>query len=97
MIDKVEEKIDLFERHVEVLEHVAEDEPIGIGALSEKTGLKKHRVRYSLRILEEKEVIEPSTEGAVLVEGAGDRISESNKRVDFVIERSDGLKIEVEE
>lgn len=42
-----------------------EEAPIGILKLSEVTGMQNHKVRYSLRVLEQANLIKPSAQGAV--------------------------------
>lgn len=62
---KVEDEIQILQRHILMLKTVRKHEPIGIIRLGELLGLPDHKVRYSLRILEQEGIIEPSTEGAV--------------------------------
>ena len=62
---KMELELELLQRHVEILKAVKDHEPIGIIRLSEITGHPQHKVRYSLRILEQEGLIEPSAQGAV--------------------------------
>jgi predicted transcriptional regulator len=62
---KIETDLELLQRHVEILKAVKDNEPIGIIRLSEVTGHPQHKVRYSLRILEQEGLIEPSAQGAV--------------------------------
>ena len=64
MIDKIDEDVELLFRHIKMLRAIKENEPIGIIRLSEVTELPKHKIRYSLRLLENDGVISPSTEGA---------------------------------
>ncbi len=49
---------------------VRESQPIGIIRLSEKLGYPQHKVRYTLRVLEQEGLIEPTPEGAVTTEEA---------------------------
>lgn len=63
---KMELELELLQRHVEILKAVKDHEPIGIIRLSEITGHPQHKVRYSLRILEQEGLIEPSAQGAVV-------------------------------
>lgn len=65
MLDRLENEIEMLERHLEVLNAVVVGEPIGISKLSEMTGHSKYKVRYSLRILEQQGLIRPSPYGAV--------------------------------
>jgi len=82
LINKLELEMEMLERHLLILKYVIEQEPIGIMKLSEVTGLPKHKVRYSLRVLEHEGLIGPSMHGAVttdrtkkFVETLGERIA----------------------
>lgn len=57
-------EVELLSRHVQLLNVVRREGPIGIVRLSAVTGLPQHKVRYSLRILQEEDYIEPTTKGA---------------------------------
>lgn len=61
----IETELDILKRHVQVLKVLKENEPAGIIKLSELTKHPQHMVRYSLRILEQEGLIEPSPQGAV--------------------------------
>ena len=65
MLDKLEQEIGRLARHTAILKFVISHGPIGIIKLSELSGFLQHRVRYSLRILEQKNLIRPSPQGAV--------------------------------
>jgi len=65
LTSKLETEIRLLERHVLMLKAVNEHQPIGIIRLSEMLKSPQHKVRYSLRILEQEGLIKPSPEGAV--------------------------------
>ncbi|MFQ5837734.1 MAG: hypothetical protein ACE5HJ_03010 [Thermoplasmata archaeon] len=58
-------ELQLLQRHVALLKAVMENEPIGIIRLSEMAGYPQHKVRYTLRVLEQEGLIKPSPEGAV--------------------------------
>ncbi|WP_457614888.1 hypothetical protein [Methanopyrus sp.] len=81
MLRSLREALETLRRHVQVLEVVAEHQPIGIGRISDVTGMEWHKVRYSLRVLEEKGIVRPSKRGAVLTEDAPARISELSQRL----------------
>jgi predicted transcriptional regulator len=68
LINKIEIELEMLERHLLILKYVTREEPIGIMKLAETTGLPKHKVRYSLRILEHEGLIGPSMHGAVTTE-----------------------------
>jgi len=98
MIGRVEKEVEMMERHLEVLARVRENEPIGIVKLAERTGYPNHKVRYSLRVLEEESVIEPTEQGAVTTEHAEEFIVEFNDRIDDVVDalavmRADGAEV----
>lgn len=58
------EELDLLTRHIRMIQFVKEHGPIGIIRLSQLLDLPKHKVRYSLRILEKEGFINPTTSGA---------------------------------
>lgn len=58
------EELDLLTRHIRMIKFVKEHGPIGIIRLSQLLDLPKHKVRYSLRILEREGFINPTTSGA---------------------------------
>lgn len=64
----IETELDILRRHVNVLKTLQKNQPMGIIKLSELTGYPQHMVRYSLRILEQDGLIEPSPQGAVTTE-----------------------------
>jgi predicted transcriptional regulator len=65
LLENIATELDLTERHLIVLKKVIEEGPIGILRLAEVTGMQNHKVRYSLRVLEQANLIRPSAQGAV--------------------------------
>jgi len=65
LTSKIESEIKLLQRHVAMLKAIIENQPIGIIRLSEMLEYPQHKVRYSLRILEQEGLIEPTAEGAL--------------------------------
>lgn len=63
MVQRIEKEIETLDRHIQVLQTVLEMGPVGIGEISRDIGLKSHHVRFSVRILEQEELIEPSQKG----------------------------------
>jgi predicted transcriptional regulator len=61
----IEVELDILKRHVHILQTLQKKQPIGIIKLSEVTNYPQHMVRYSLRILEQDGLIEPSQLGAI--------------------------------
>ena len=66
--DKVDEDLELLTRHLRMLQAIHDNGPIGIIRLSEILDVPKHKIRYSLRLLEKDGVILPSQEGAVVTD-----------------------------
>ncbi|MDD2614989.1 MAG: hypothetical protein PHH67_01035 [Methanosarcina sp.] len=69
LLENIRTELDLTERHLLVLKKVIEEAPIGILKLAEVTGMQNHKVRYSLRVLEQANLIKPSAQGAVPGDG----------------------------
>jgi predicted transcriptional regulator len=68
LTEKVSEELEMLRRHLIILKHVVENEPIGILKLAEETKIPSHKVRYSLRILEQEGLIAASAPGAITTE-----------------------------
>ncbi len=80
----IETEIDILKRHIKVLKALREKQPVGIIKLSELTDYPQHMVRYSLRILEQDGLIEPSPQGAVTtddVDNTMGSLKESLKKI----------------
>jgi predicted transcriptional regulator len=92
MVDRLENQVEKEQRDVRILRAVIEHGPIGIVRLSEETDLPEHKVRYSLRMLEEDELIEPTPDGAIPVEEVADEVSEINEGLDHLIERLEEMR-----
>ena len=89
----IESEVDILKRHVEILSLVMKNEPIGIIKLSEMTGYPQHMIRYSLHVLEQEGVIEPSPRGAVttkklrtVIENLKKSLDNVNKEVENIID-----------
>ncbi len=93
MIDRLEKEVDMLERHLQVLRMVIDNEPIGIVKMSNETGYPHHKVRYSLRVLEEESLIEPSSQGAITTERTSEFVDDLDGKVDGIVEKLDGMKI----
>ena len=94
MIDRLEKEVDMLERHLQVLRMVIESEPIGIVKMSNETGYPHHKVRYSLRVLEEESLIEPTSQGATTTDRTAGFVDELDGKIDDSIDKLDGMKIE---
>ncbi|WP_134670901.1 hypothetical protein [Halorussus marinus] len=93
MIDRLEKEVDMLERHLQVLKMVIESEPIGIVKMSNETGYPHHKVRYSLRVLEEENLIEPSSQGAITTERTEEFVSELDGKIDETTAKLEEMKI----
>jgi predicted transcriptional regulator len=94
MIDRLEKEVDMLERHLQVLRMVIENEPIGIVKMSNETGYPHHKVRYSLRVLEEENLIEPSSQGAITTERTSEFVDELDEKVDDLVGKMESMKID---
>jgi predicted transcriptional regulator len=65
MLQRLREEVVKTGRHIEVLRLVEAREPVGIMQLSNETAYPHHKVRYSLRVLEDEQLIAPMANGAV--------------------------------
>ena len=68
-VESVNDGLELLERHSSILRTVRDNQPVGLIRLSEMTGIPKHRVRYSLKIMEQQGIIVATPEGAVVSDG----------------------------
>ncbi|MCQ4332756.1 hypothetical protein KM295_04460 [Natronomonas sp. F2-12] len=92
MIERLARQLQKEERDLLVLETVLCHHPIGIERIATETGLDEHKTRYSLRMLEDDGLVEPTPDGAVPAPDAAGRIEEIHDGLDGLIERVDGLK-----
>lgn len=97
MIDRLEKEVDMLERHLQVLKMVIKNEPIGIVKMSNETGYPHHKVRYSLRVLEEEDLIEPSSQGAITTEQTETFVNDLGGKLNEITEKLDEMKIDEDE
>ena len=90
VLRKLKQEAEVALRHLEVLDLVEKNQPIGIFKLAEMIKLPKHKVRYSLRVLEQSGIIEPTQHGAMIREGAGEvfkRLKEEMREIKELVDR----------
>lgn len=87
----IETEMDILKRHINVLKTLQKSQPMGIIKLSELTKYPQHMVRYSLRILEQDGLIEPSPHGAVTTEDASKMVSTLKKSLDDIKKTADEI------
>ncbi len=91
------EEMDLIERHILMLKATKENQPVGIIRLSELLGIPKHKVRYSLRLLERDGLITATQEGAVVTEKYDEFMEKLSARLDEIVDRINEIRDEVTE
>ncbi|MEF8814313.1 MAG: hypothetical protein V5A55_10915 [Halovenus sp.] len=94
MIDRLEKEVDMLERHLQVLRMVIENEPIGIVKMSNETGYPHHKVRYSLRVLEEENLIEPSSQGAITTDDTDEFVGDLDGKIGHIVDKLEEMKID---
>jgi len=87
----IETELEILKRHIHVLKVLKENQPMGIIKLSELTNYPQHMVRYSLRILEQDGIIEPSPHGAVTTEKASKTAATLKKALKNIGQTSEEL------
>ena len=92
---RLENEVSLLERHVKMLKTIKENEPIGIIRLAELLGHPQHKVRYSLRILEQEGLIVPSPDGAVTTEKFDEFMKDIDRLLEDMEKAVNRLKIEL--
>ncbi|MCQ2069517.1 MAG: hypothetical protein MJZ68_00065 [archaeon] len=85
-------EMDLIERHIRMLKEAKKYQPVGIIRLSETLGIPKHKVRYSLRLLERDGLIEATPEGAVVTEKYDEFMSALSSRLDDIVKRANEIR-----
>jgi len=94
VIDRLEQEVDMLERHLEVLRMVLENEPIGILKMSNETGHPHHKIRYSLRVLEEASLIEPTSQGAATTDETSEFVAGLDGRIDDITTTVEEMSID---
>ena len=94
MIDRLEKEADMLSRHLQVLQLVIRNEPIGIVRMSDETGYAHHKIRYSLRVLEEESLIDPSSQGAIATDQTDTFVDELDGRIDAVSTKLAEMKLD---
>ncbi|MCP1714357.1 putative transcriptional regulator [Methanocalculus alkaliphilus] len=92
MLEKIGDEIDLIRRHLMVARAVVAHEPIGIIKLSDVLGEPQHRVRYSLRVLEQMGYIRPSPLGAYATPETRQMLASLSEELDLLIATLEAMK-----
>ena len=88
----IETELDILKRHIDVLKTLQKNQPIGIIKLSEITNYPQHMVRYSLRILEQDGLVEPSSQGAVTTDRIEKTLNLLKKTLEDISKTANELK-----
>lgn len=75
-----------------MLRATLENQPVGIIRLSEILNLPKHKVRYSLRVLEREGVIIATSEGAVISEKYEEFVESISQYLESLINRIEEVR-----
>ncbi len=86
------EDVELLERHISILKTVKGNQPVGLIRLSEMTGIPKHRVRYSLKLLEQQGIIVATPEGATVSDRYDGFMNEISSYIDELATRIGELR-----
>lgn len=86
MLSKLNGEVELLERHLSVMRVVARNGPIGIMKLTEDLGQPQHRIRYSLRVLEQMQYIKATPAGAIATPKAYNMLENFDTDLDDLIE-----------
>ncbi|MFT4905407.1 MAG: putative transcriptional regulator [Natronomonas sp.] len=92
MIERLGKQLSKEQRDLEVLDVILSQHPIGISRIATEVGIDEHKVRYSLRMLENDELIESTPNGAVPVDDIGERIDAINTGLTDLAEHIDELR-----
>lgn len=92
LFDQVNRELELAQRHMEVLKVVIDKGPIGILKLAEETSMPTHKVRYSLRVLEQEQLIKPSSHGAIAGDAVAQFLSDFEKNIDDLTGMTEAVK-----
>lgn len=87
----METELDILKRHIHVLKVLQDKQPMGIIKLSELTKYPQHMVRYSLRILEQDGLIEPSPHGAVTTNSVSKTMASLKKTLKNISDTAERL------
>ncbi|MEM4472447.1 MAG: hypothetical protein QXR27_02520 [Archaeoglobaceae archaeon] len=86
VFSKLQSEAEIVIRHLEVLKAVMEKQPIGIFKLSDLLNMPKHRVRYSLRVLEQSGIIVPTQYGAMIKDEGYSKIENLKSEIEKIKE-----------
>ncbi|HOT07359.1 MAG: hypothetical protein A4E45_00197 [Methanosaeta sp. PtaB.Bin039] len=93
LTENVVSELEMLKRHLIILRCVVENEPIGILKLAEVTGIPGHKVRYSLRVLEQEGLIAASAPGAITTKATQPFLEKVDCLIDDLIRTAEDLQL----
>ncbi len=97
VLRKLKQEAEVALRHLEVLELVEKNQPIGIFKLADMIKLPKHKVRYSLRVLEQSGIIEPTQHGAMVRDDADEVFKKLREEIGDIKDLIDKIEKKIED
>lgn len=97
VLRKLKQEAEVALRHLEVLELVEKNQPIGIFKLADMIKLPKHKVRYSLRVLEQSGIIEPTQHGAMVRDDADEVFKKLREEIRDIKDLIDKIEKKIED
>ncbi|TQS78677.1 MAG: hypothetical protein A3205_09090 [Methanomassiliicoccales archaeon Mx-03] len=91
-VGSLSDDVELLERHISILKTVRENQPVGLIRLSEMTGIPKHRVRYSLKLLEQQGIIHATPDGATVTDRYDGFMNEISRYIDDLAGKIEELR-----
>ncbi|WP_209309551.1 winged helix-turn-helix transcriptional regulator [Haloarcula amylovorans] len=91
-MERLSNQVEKEGRDLTILEAVIDNGPIGIVRLSKETGIPEHKVRYSLRMLEDDELVDPTPQGAIPADDIDQRVAEINEGIETLVGRLEELE-----
>lgn len=96
MFERVENELAILERHLQVLDAVADHEPVGLVTLTNRLSYPQHKVRYSLRVLEADDLVESTAAGAVTTDKITDFRATATERLTQVAHTVEQLQTDLQ-
>jgi len=92
MIERLARQLGKEQRDLLVLEVVLSSHPIGSARIAEQAGIDEHKTKYSIRMLEDDGLVDPTPDGVVPADGVAGRVEEINAGLDQLSGRIKELK-----
>ena len=94
-MERLRDQVEKESRDLTILGAVIDSGPIGIVRLAEETGIPEHKVRYSLRMLEDDGLVEPTPQGAIPADDIADRVADINSGIDRLVARLEEIEASI--